>query len=167
MMESGWRRGVRTFCLAVLLAVMCLRVVAYATADGENPPYLGAWTLTAATVAPWAGPLQQPDHAECTRLIGQTIVFAPNAITGPSPLACAEPHYRFRDVTAARIFHGAFVTMAANDRSLDPEFMAGALGFLGPSIKTLETGCRVAIHFVDASTAQVGLKDTIITLRKR
>lgn len=157
----------RTFCLAVLFAVLCLRVVAYATADGTNPPYLGSWTLTAATVAPWAGPQHQPDLAERGRLLGQTIVFKVDTITGPSPFACREPHYKFRDFTAATIFQGAFEAMAANDRSADPELIASALGFLGPSIKTLETGCETAVHFVDAFTAQVGFNDTIYTLKKR
>jgi hypothetical protein len=65
------------------------------------------------------------------------------------------------------MFRGALETMAAKDRSIDPELAASTLGFLGPSIKTLETGCDVAVHFVDASTAQVELGDTIYTLRKR
>jgi hypothetical protein len=154
---------VRTFCLAVLLAVMCLRVVAYATADGANPPYLGTWTLTAASVAPWAGPQRKPDAIDRARLLGQTVNFAADAIAGPSPFACERPRYKFRDETAAMIFQGALAT----GRAADPELIAGALGFVGPSIKTLETGCAMAMHFVDASIAQVGLNDTIYTFKKQ
>jgi hypothetical protein len=158
---------VRGFCLAVLLVVMCLRVVAYATAEGANPPYLGAWTLADAAAAPWSDRSQQPEPAERGRLLGQTVEFRPDAVTGPPPFACAAPHYRFRDVTAAALFHGAFGAMAASDRSRDPDLSASALGFVGPTIKTLETGCNVAIHFVDAATAQVSVSNVIFTLRKQ
>lgn len=157
----------RFFCLAVLFAVMCLRVVAYATADGANPGYLGTWTLTGATAAPWAPLLQRMDAAQRSTLLGQTVVLTPGLIAGPPPFNCGEPHYKFRDLTAAEIFSGVLGRMAANDRSTDPELIAGNLGFLGPSVKTLETGCRFTFHFVDAATAEVGVDDTIFTLKKR
>jgi hypothetical protein len=57
--------------------------------------------------------------------------------------------------------------MRENDRTADPERTAAALGFVGPSIKTLETGCDVDLYFVDASTAQIALNDTIYTLKKQ
>jgi len=157
----------RAFCLAVFFAVLGLRVFAYATADGAEPPYRGTWKVATAAVAPWAVPQRAPDAAERARLIGQTIAVKPTAITGPSPFACRRPHYRFRDFTPAMLFQGAFEEMQMKNKSVDPDRLAGALGFIGPSIKTLETGCNFDFHFVDASTAQVNRNDTIYTLKKQ
>jgi hypothetical protein len=39
--------------------------------------------------------------------------------------------------------------------------------FAGHSIKTLETGCAIEFHFVDATTAEIGLNDTVYTLKKQ
>jgi len=157
----------RAFCLAVFFAVLGLRVFAYATADGAEPPYRGTWKVATAAVAPWAVPQRAPDATERARLIGQTIAVKPTAITGPSPFACRGPHYRFRDFTPAMLFQGAFEEMQMKNKSVDPDRLAGALGFIGPSIKTLETGCDFDFYFVDASTAQVNLNDTIYTLKKQ
>jgi len=158
---------VRAFCLAVMFAALCLRVVNYATADGADPSYLGAWKLTAAAAAPWVPAQRQLDAAERARLIGQTIVFKATAIAGPSPFACRAPHYKFRDFTAAMIFQRAFEKTQPSDNLADPERIAATLGFAGPGIKTLETGCDLDFRFVDASTAQVGLNDVVYTLRKQ
>jgi hypothetical protein len=158
---------VRTFCLAVFFAVLGLRVFAYATADGAEPSYLGTWKIAMAASAPWVLPRAALDVRERARLIGQTIAVKAAAITGPSPFACPRPHYRFRDFTPAMLFQGAFKEMQVNDKAADPDLLAGGLGFIGPSIKTLETGCDLEFHFVDASTAQVGLNDTIYMLRKQ
>lgn len=167
MMESGWEAVVRAFCLAVFFAVLGLRVFAYATADGAEPSYLGTWKVATATVAPWAAMQRAPDAAERARLVGQTIAIKSAAITGPSPFACPGPHYKFRDFTPAMLFQGAFEEMKLKNKWLDPDRLAGALGFIGPSVKTLKTGCDFDLHFVDASTAQVGLNDTIYTLKKQ
>lgn len=166
-MPGQGTKTVRIFCLAVLLAVMCLRVVAYATVDGADPAYLGAWTLTDVAAAPWAPPVNQAGLPERSKLIGQTIVLKPDTIDGPGPFNCAGPRYKFRDVAARKIFAGALDAMSASDRSTDPELTAGRLGFLGPSVKTLETGCELTFHFADHATAEVGVGDTLFTFRKR
>jgi hypothetical protein len=158
---------VRAFCLAVFFAVLGLRVFAYATADGAEPSYLGTWKLATAAPAPWAVSQHAPDAFEHARLVGQTIAVKAAAIMGPSPFACPGPHYKFRDITPAMLFQGAFDEMRIKNKSVDPDRLAGALGFIGPSIKTLETGCDFDFYFVDASTAQVGLNDTIYTLKKQ
>jgi hypothetical protein len=41
------------------------------------------------------------------------------------------------------------------------------LCFSGTRIKTLETGCEVDFHFVDAITAEIGLNDYVYTLKKQ
>jgi hypothetical protein len=167
MIELGWEAAVRAFCLAVFFAVLGLRVFAYATADGAEPPYLGTWQVATAAVAPWVAPQRAPDAAQRARLIGKTIVFEAAAIAGPSPFTCRGPRYKFRDFTPAMLFQGAFDEMKMKNESADPDRLAGALGFIGPSIKTLETGCDFDFYFVDASTAQVGLNDIIYTLKKQ
>ena len=42
-----------------------------------------------------------------------------------------------------------------------------ASGFSGGGIKTLETGCEIDFHFVDATTAKIGLNDAVYTLKKQ
>ena len=116
--------------------------------------------------APWADPKQKPDSAEQSRLLGKTIVFRPKEIAGPRPFACSAPHYKVSDFTPDMSFQGAFETMQSNNKSVDPNKIAASLGFLGNSIRTLETGCEIDFHFVDATTAEIGLNDHVYTLKK-
>ena len=157
----------RVFCLVVFLAVLCLRVVAYTSADAADPPYLGTWKIASAAVAPWSTPQHQPDAGERTRLMGKTVVFRSKAIAGPQPFACQGPHYNLTDYTADLLFQGAFDEMRRQDKSVDPGKMAARLGFSGEAIRTLETGCEFDFHFVDATTAQVGLNNVVYTLKKQ
>ena len=129
--------------------------------------YIGTWKLTAAVIAPWADPKQKPDGAEQSRLIGKIIVFKAREIAGPPPFACKKPHFREIEYSADMIFQGAFEQMQSKNKSVDPNKLAASLGFTGKSIKTLETGCEIDFHFVDATTAEVGLNDTVYTLKKQ
>jgi hypothetical protein len=158
---------VRVFCLVIFLAVLVLRVVAYTAADAADPPYLGTWKIAGAAVAPWSTPQRNPDASERARLMGKTIVFKSKAIAGPQPFACQGPHYKLTDYTADLLFQGAFDEMRRQDKSVDPGKIAAGLGFRGEAVRTLETGCEFDFHFVDASTAQVGLNDYVYTLKKQ
>jgi hypothetical protein len=129
--------------------------------------YVGTWKLAGAVVAPWADPKQKPDNAEPSRLIGSTIVFKAREIAGPPPFACKTPHYKEIDYTPDMIFQGAFEQMQSTNKSVDPAKLAASLGFAGSSIKTLETGCEIDFHFVDAATAEIGLNDHVYTLKKQ
>jgi hypothetical protein len=152
-------------------AVRCFAVgvtfVAMAPSQAADTSYLGTWKLSDAVVAPWADPKQKPDGAEKTRLIGKTVVIAAKQISGPNPLACAAPHYKVRDYKADMIFQGAFGEMQSNNRAVDPNKIAASLGFSEAGIKTLETGCEIDFHFVDATTAEIGLNDYVYTLKKQ
>jgi hypothetical protein len=117
--------------------------------------------------APWADPTQKPDRTEQARLLGKTIVFKAREIDGPPPFACKAPHYKESDFSADMIFQGAFEEMHSKDKSADPDRLATSLGFLGRNIKTLETGCEMDFHFVDAVTAEIGLNDKVYTLKKQ
>jgi hypothetical protein len=57
--------------------------------------------------------------------------------------------------------------MQSKNKSVDPNKIAAALGFIGNRIKTLETGCEIDFHFVDATTAEIGLNDYVYTLKKQ
>jgi len=129
--------------------------------------YLGTWKLTDAAIAPWADAKQKPDSAEKTRLIGKSVVLTPKAITGPSPFACAAPHYKVSKFAADMIFQGAFGEMQSTNKAADPNKIAASLGFSGAGIRTLETGCEIDFHFVDATTAEIGLNNYVYTLKKQ
>jgi hypothetical protein len=149
------------FCFACVLVLLTT-----AAAQADNF-YLGTWKLTSAVVAPWADSKRKPDEAEKTRLIGKSVVIAPRQISGPNPFACAAPRYKLSDVTADMLFQGAFDEMKASNKSADPGKLAASLGFSGNRIQTLETGCEIDFHFVDATTAEIGLNDHVYTLKKQ
>ena len=128
----------------------------------EAASYMGTWKLTGAVVAPWADPKQKPDSAEMTRLLNKTIVFQAKQIAGPPPLACRAPHYKESDVTADMLFQGAFEEMQSKNKSIDPDKLAASLGFAGKTIRTLETGCEIDFHFVDAATRKSASTNTSI-----
>jgi hypothetical protein len=140
---------------------------AIAPANAADSFYIGMWKVSAAVVAPWADPKQKPDSAEQSRLLGKTIDFKAKEIAGPPPFACRTPHYKVSDFTPDMIFQGAFETIQSNNKSIDPNKIAASLGFPGKTIRTLETGCEIDFHFVDAATAEIGLNDTVYTLKKQ
>jgi hypothetical protein len=146
-------------CILVLMAAIPARAA--------DTSYLGTWKLTDALVAPWADAKLKPDETEKTRLVGKTVVIAAKQISGPKSLACAAPHYKITDYTADMIFQGAFGEMQSRNKSVDPGKIASSLGFSGARIKTLETGCEIDFHFVDATIAEIGLNDYVYTLKKR
>ncbi len=136
-------------------------------AHAADPFYLGSWKFTAAVVAPWADVRQKPDSAEQARLMGKSVALKAKEIVGPRPFACAKPQYKVMDYGADMIFQGAFDEMQRSNKKVDPRGLAASLGFAGPKVKTLETGCEIDFHFVDESTAEAGLNDYVYTLKKQ
>ncbi len=149
--------------LAAFIAVLG----AAGAAQAGDAGYLGTWKIVRATVAPWAVPERLADTSERTRLMGKTISIKPHGITGPDPFACPGAHYRMTDYTPGLLFQGAFDEMRLNDKTVDPNKLAASLGFHGTHIKTLETGCEFDFHFVDPTTAEIGLNDYAYTLKKQ
>ena len=147
--------------------VTCVAAAPGTQAKAADAPYIGTWKVAGAVLAPWADPKQKPDSAEQSRLLGKTIIFRPREITGPPPFACKTPHYKESDFTADMIFQGAFGEMQSKNKSVDPGKLTASLGFVGKNIKTLETGCEIDFHFVDAATAEIGLNDAVYTLKKQ
>lgn len=153
--------------VVVACFVTCVAAAMGSAARSAEPAYIGTWKISAAVTAPWADPTQKPDRAEQARLLGKTIVFKAKEISGPPPFACRTPHYKESDFTADMIFQGAFEEMQTKNKSVDPDRLATSLGFMGKSIRTLETGCEMDFHFVDAATAEIGINDTVYTLKKQ
>ena len=147
--------------------IACVVVALGTAAKASDASYIGTWKVAGAVVAPWADPKQKPDSAEQSRLLGKTIVFRTTEIAGPRPFACKAPHYKESDFTADMIFQGAFEEMQSKNKLVDPGKLAASLGFVGKNIKTLETGCEIDFHFVDAATAEIGLNDAVYTLKKQ
>lgn len=145
----------------------CIVVLSTTLAAQADAFYLGTWKLTDAVVPPWADAKRKPDATEKARLIGKSVVLAPKLISGPSPFACSSPRYKVSDVGADMLFQGALGEMQAGNKSVDPGKVAASLGFSGSRIKTLETGCEIDFHFVDATTAEIGLNDHVYTLKKQ
>jgi hypothetical protein len=129
--------------------------------------YLGTWKFADAVVAPWVVPGRRPDGSEAARLSGKTVRVTAKEIAGPQPFPCKKPRYKLVEYPADWLFQGAFGEMRDRDGSIDPAMLAAALGFRGAKVRTLETGCELDFHFVDESTAEVGLNDYVYTLKKQ
>ncbi|HXM45469.1 MAG TPA: hypothetical protein VN924_29805 [Bryobacteraceae bacterium] len=155
--------SIRRAALALAAAGLCARA-----ALAAGPFYLGVWKIASAVPAPWAGPAR-PDPSEMKSLVGRTVAVKPKEIAGPKPLACKGPAYRVKYYPADWLFQGAFGEMHARDNAADPVKIAASLGFHGSSWKTLETGCanELDFHFIDGSTAAIGLNDYVYTLKKQ
>jgi hypothetical protein len=136
-------------------------------AGAQELPYLGAWKFVSAVPAPWAPSPDKADAAEVKDFIGKTVTIGRKAIAGPNVFGCNGPHYKLSDFSADMLFQGQFGEMHDADHSKDPLQLAHALGFTGTSFKTLETGCELDWHFVDARTAEIALNNFVYTLKKQ
>ncbi|MEP6836832.1 MAG: hypothetical protein ABJA75_02175 [Bradyrhizobium sp.] len=153
--------------VAVTCLLACMGVAMAVAAIAADASYLGTWKVSSATAAPWADPQRKSDSAEQARLIGKAVIFKTREIAGPAPFACKAAHYKEKNYTADMIFQGAFSEMKSKDKSVDPNKIAVSLGFAGNGIKTVETGCEIEFHFVDATTAEIGLNNSVYTLKKQ
>jgi hypothetical protein len=147
----------RGFALLLGSCIALASISGQARAGRAN--FLGAWTITRASIAPWATRAEAADLTEPTRLVRRTVVFEPDRIAGPAPLACRHPRYRVRTSGPDRLFEGSLTR---------PVVQARALGFQQRAIATLETGCAggIEFHFRDRRTALFGLNDVIYILRR-
>lgn len=153
------------------IAVALLSIVFLVTeARAADAFYLGTWTIESAVVAPWwYDPAHKPDPTEMKAFDHKNLVITRTAITGPRELVCKAPKYKVEDYPADFLFQGSFGEMHERDKSVDPAQVAAKLGFKGKSWKTLVTGCgnELEIHFLDPSTAAIGLNNYIYFLKKQ
>jgi hypothetical protein len=150
-----------------IMITAALGMAVASPAYAEEPFYLGVWKISSAVVAPWADPQQQPDASEVKSLIGKVIMIKPRTIAGPGVFGCKAPHYKVSDFSADMLFQGELGEIHDADKSKDPLTLAHALGFRGDSFKTLETGCEIDWHFVDQANAEIGLNNSVYSLKKQ
>jgi len=149
--------------LPVLSALVAFAVIAPSRAADQF--YLGDWKIDSAVEAPWARPKISPSAKN--RLMGKMVTLKAKEIAGPQPLACKGATYKVTDYSAEMLFQGAFAEMHDTNKAADPQKLAESLGFSGKTFQTLETGCEIDWHFVDPTTAKVGLNDFVYTLKKQ
>jgi hypothetical protein len=153
----------RLSALAALITPTVL--VCAAPAHAADVVYLGDWKIDSAVEAPWARP--KISQSEKNRLMGKTVTLKAKEISGPQPLACKGAIYKVMDYSADMLFQGAFEEMHDTNKSADPQKLAESLGFTGKTFQTLETGCEIDWHFVDQTTAKIGLNNFVYTLKKQ
>jgi hypothetical protein len=101
--------------------------------------------------------------------VGKVVTITPKSIMGPRQIACKSVGYHVKDYPADMLFQGAFGEMRYRDKSVDPAKVAAKVGFHGTSWKTLETGCESELdyHFIDPTTAAIGLNNYVYILKKQ
>ena len=145
---------------AMLLLLISTTVASPAAAKAQaDPYYLGVWVISESTPAPWIKSEAELFEEERAALVGQRIVFSRNSIVAPMPMGCERPHYRIQRYPTGMLFQGVLT---------DPARQAAALGFVGESIPTLETGCDGPLdyHFLNSRTAMFALTNAIYLMRK-
>jgi hypothetical protein len=144
---------------AWLAAIACLAALP-ATSAAPQRPFYGRWLIAEAHPAPWYNPSDPGTAPFDDHLVGKSIVYSPRRIAGPRLFACRAPRYRMLEVGADYLFQGGLTA---------PTAQAMTLGFRGPRIATLVTGCAGAIdfHFIDGATALFALDNMVYTLRKQ
>ena len=153
----------------MLRRVLCAVFLA-APLSAADPFYIGKWKIVSAAVAPWwEDKAHKPDAAGVRAYVGKTITISTRSIQGPGLFACKRTQYKVSDYPADFLFQGAFGEMQIRDKYVDPVKVAATLGFKGTAWKTLETGCEAEIdyHFLDQSTAAIGLDNYVYTLKKQ
>jgi hypothetical protein len=148
---------IRGFFIIFSLSAIVGAAPAYA---GSAGPFAGVWTISTATLGPWADPKNPlPDNGERASLIGHSVTIGAKSITGPRQVACPDPHYEVKTWGPDMLFQGTLKNPAQD---------AAALGFKGKTSKSLETGCETEIdwHMNDAGQLEFGLNDYVYTLTK-
>jgi hypothetical protein len=152
--------------VSVLAAALTIAALANVEpAHAADAFYLGDWKIDSAVEAPWAKP--KISASETGRLIGKTVTLRAKDISGPQPIACKGAVYKVADYSADMLFQGAFEEMRDINKSADPQKLAESLGFTGKTFQTLETGCDIDWHFVNPTTAKIGLNNFVYTLKKQ
>ena len=151
--------------LSAFAALTTFAALAAAPSHAADPFYLGDWKIDSAVEAPWAK--SKISASEKDRLVGKTVTLKAKEIAAPQPIACKGAVYKVTDYSADMLFQGAFEEMHDTNKSADPQKLAESLGFTGKSFQTVETGCEIDWHFVNPTTAKIGLNDFVYTLKKQ
>jgi hypothetical protein len=146
-----------------LAAVAALWLAGTSAAMAQGSGVEGRWVIARAALAPWADPLQRGGPEEERRLVGRTVTFGPNFVTGPPPLGCRHATYSVHDDTADLLFEGGLAEPDAHGRPRNA--VARALGMTTKTVRTIETSCsEVAYHRFSPTTLMFGLNNRIYTM---
>ncbi len=151
--------------LPAVLVISAIAAFAAAPSRAADAFYLGNWKIDSAVEAPWAKP--RISQSEKNSLMGKSVTLKAKEIAGPQAFACKGAVYKVVDYSADMLFQGAFEEMHDTNKAVDPQKLAEQLGFSGKTFQTLETGCEIDWHFVDQTTAKIGLNDFVYTLKKQ
>jgi hypothetical protein len=135
--------------------------------SAADPFYFGTWKIVSATPGPWRAADYKEDAAAMKALMGKTVTITAKGITGPRDIACRAAHYEVKEYGPDMLFQGAFGEMHDRDKSADPAKLAASVGFRGSRWKTLETGCEIDYHFIDPTTAAIGLNNYVYIFKKQ
>ena len=138
------------------IAAMLAAVLLGAASPAPRLNYLGAWRITGSQPAPWVKPGHSFGRRDIDHLDGRQLTFSSRAIAAPAPLACNGPHYEVKQVGPDYLFQGNLTRPAAQAR---------ALGY-APTITTLETGCEIDFHFIDADAALFALNNRLYRIER-
>jgi len=140
-------------------ALLLLSALAGASPAAARLNFLGTWHIIGSQTAPWVRPSDTFGRADIDHLDGKRVIFSSRAITAPVPLACKGPNYEVKDVPPDYLFQGTLTAPAAQ---------AKALGYVRPTVTTLETGCEGAIdfHFIDDNTALFALNNRLYRMER-
>ena len=122
-----------------------------------KPEASGDFAIVASQPAPWADARTGAESAESRGLQGKTISFRPKEIAGPKTFACKAPHYEIKAYDSDMLFQGGLTK---------PAKQAADLGFAAKKIPTLETGCEIDFHFLDADHALFALDNRIYRIER-
>jgi hypothetical protein len=150
-----------------IVALMAGAAVAARAADFKD--FAGLWIIRSSTVAPWKDPKDSLGDKDPGGLIGKTVTFAANAVSGPSPIGCTKPIYKVETVGPDMIFEGELAE--PRDYAKNPDAVAAAtkLGFADPRrIVTLDAGCtELQFHLVTPGTLAFGLNNRVYLMTRK
>ncbi len=148
---------------AALFAAFLIEVP---VARAQGMDFAGKWVIAKAAIAPWADPLQLGGPEEEKRLVGRTVIFGPQAVTGPAPLGCKHATYRLHSDPPDMLFEGGLAEPDQTGKPRNAVALARGLGMTTPTVRTLETSCsEVAFHRLASDTLVFGLNNRIYTMR--
>jgi len=143
--------------------VALLVTVALAACSGQKTANVeGTWKVSEAKPAPWLEAGQSTDAAITATYLGKTVVFRPDAIEGPSLLACTNPRYAYVEIPAEGLFQGGL------GEGGNAEETARQIGFADFPVHTVMTGCEhdIAYHFEGQDKLAFALDNIIFWMQR-
>jgi hypothetical protein len=158
------RRHQASGVTTVIVALACM--LALSGSASAQDRYAGAWKIASSEPAPWPHETSWEVPKEIKQLVGATVVFKPDRILGPVPLACKGPHYEIVQYSADMLFQGSLEENG--DKKTTPDKAATALGFAKRPIPSITTGCasEIEFHIIDDDHMLFGLNNSVYRMTR-